>query len=87
MTIDAGQKAGIPISMCGEMAGDARYVRLLLGLGLTDFSMPPNQILEIKKALISSRRSTLKKQVNALLAASNSEEQKIVLDKINAGLE
>jgi len=83
-TIEAGLKAGIPVAMCGEMAGDSRYVRLLLGLGLTDFSMPPNLILETKRSLISCRRSTLKKQVNALLNASTPEEQKSLLDKINA---
>jgi len=84
MTIDAGHKAGIPVAMCGEMAGDARFVRLLLGLGLTDFSMPPNLILETKRSLITCRRSTLKKQANALLSASTDEEQKLLLDKINA---
>ncbi len=83
-TIDAGQKSGIPVAMCGEMAGDSRYVRLLLGLGLTDFSMPPNLILETKHTLISCRRSTLKKQVNALLNASTPVEQRAQLDKINA---
>lgn len=87
MTIDAGQRAGIPVTMCGEMAGDSRYVRLLLGLGLTDFSMPPNQILEIKKTLISSRRSTLKKQANALLSAVSPDEQRNIFEKINTGLE
>lgn len=87
MTINAGHKAGIPVAMCGEMAGDSRYVRLLLGLGLTDFSMPPNQILEIKKTLIGSRHSTLKKKVNSLLSATSSDEQLAVLDKINVGLE
>jgi phosphotransferase system enzyme I (PtsI) len=83
-TIDAGQKAGIPVAMCGEMAGDARYVRLLLGLGLTDFSMPPNLILETKRILITCRRSTLKKQVKALLNAHGAEERQALLDKINA---
>ncbi|MFK7893722.1 MAG: phosphoenolpyruvate--protein phosphotransferase [Granulosicoccus sp.] len=87
MTIDAGSKAGIPVTMCGEMASDARYVRILLGLGLTDFSMPPNQILEVKKTLIGCRRSTLKKKANALLSAVTSEERKTLIDKINTGLE
>ncbi|NND90410.1 MAG: phosphoenolpyruvate--protein phosphotransferase [Granulosicoccus sp.] len=82
--IDAGLKGGIPVAMCGEMAGDERYVRLLLGLGLTDFSMPPNLILETKRNLIGSRRSTLKKQVNALMAAQTTEERQALLDKINA---
>ena len=84
MTIDAGLEAGIPVAMCGEMAGDARYVRILLGLGLTDFSMPPNLILEIKKNLIAARRSTLKKQTKALMTAATTKERAILLDKINA---
>ncbi|MGH8598163.1 MAG: phosphoenolpyruvate--protein phosphotransferase, partial [Gammaproteobacteria bacterium] len=39
MTIKAGQKARVPVAMCGEMAGDARCTRLLLGMGLEVFSM------------------------------------------------
>jgi len=85
MIIDAGQQAGIPVSMCGEMAGDIRYVRILLGLGLTDFSMPPNLILEIKKTLNASRRTTLKKQVAALMAAAHTPDDRApILEKINA---
>ena len=84
LIIDAGQKAGIPVTLCGEMAGDVRFVRILLGLGLTDFSMPPNLILEVKKSLIASRRSTLKKQVVALMAAAHTiEERTPILDRIN----
>jgi phosphotransferase system enzyme I (PtsI) len=83
--LDAGSKAGIPVTLCGEMAGDVRYSRILLGLGLTDFSMPPNLILETKKCLIAARRSTLKKQVTALIAAAhNADERKPILDRINA---
>jgi len=67
------------------MAGDVRYSRILLGLGLTDFSMPPNLILETKKCLIAARRSTLKKQVTALIAAAHTiDERKPILDRINA---
>ena len=47
-TIGAGRSAGIPVAMCGEMAGDVRYTRLLLGLGLTEFSVHPAALLEIK---------------------------------------
>ncbi len=83
-TIDAGLKTGIPVALCGEMAGDARFVRLLLGLGLTEFSMPPNLILETKRNLIACRRATLKKQVNAMLAAQTNDERQSILDKINA---
>lgn len=47
-TIAAGRAAGIPVAMCGEMAGDTRYTRLLLGLGLTEFSVQTSAVLEIK---------------------------------------
>ena len=82
--IDAGREANVPVSLCGEMAGDVRYVRLLLGLGLTDFSMPPNLLLEVKRALIDSRRSTLKKQAQALLEARSPDEQRVILERMNA---
>ena len=45
--IASGIAAGIPVSMCGEMAGDPRYVRLLLGLGLRELSMQPRSLLEV----------------------------------------
>ena len=54
MTIDAGVQGGIPVAMCGEMAGDPRYTRLLLGLGLTEFSMHPANVLEIKRIIRES---------------------------------
>lgn len=47
-TIQSGHKAGKKVSVCGEMAGDFMYSRLLLGLGLTDFSMSSGAIPEIK---------------------------------------
>jgi phosphotransferase system enzyme I (PtsI) len=42
---------GIPISVCGEAAGDRRYTRLLLALGLRDFSMHPARLLEVKQVV------------------------------------
>ena len=51
MVIDAGHEHAIPVSMCGEMAGDTRYTRLLLGMGLTDFSVHPAALLEVKDAI------------------------------------
>jgi len=54
MTINAGKKAKIPVAMCGEMAGDPNSTRLLLGLGLREFSVHPANLLEIKKIIIDS---------------------------------
>ncbi|MCP5424580.1 MAG: phosphoenolpyruvate--protein phosphotransferase [Gammaproteobacteria bacterium] len=67
MTIQAGQKANIPVSMCGEMAGDPRYVRLLLGLGLTHFSMHPNSLLEVKRVIRESHLLELMTLVKRIL--------------------
>jgi phosphotransferase system enzyme I (PtsI) len=54
MTIDAGAKAGIPVSVCGEMAGDTKLTRLLLGMGLREFSMHPAQLLSVKQEILNS---------------------------------
>lgn len=66
--IRAGQRVGVPVSLCGEMAGDARYTRLLLGLGLTEFSAHPSLLLEIKSIIAISHRATLQREMRAILA-------------------
>jgi phosphotransferase system enzyme I (PtsI) len=49
--ISAGREAGIPVSMCGEMAGDPVHVPLLAGLGLRQFSMQPGALLAVKERI------------------------------------
>jgi phosphotransferase system enzyme I (PtsI) len=53
MFIACGE-AGLPVTVCGEMAGDRRYTRLLLALGLRSFSMHPGRLLEVKQAIIET---------------------------------
>jgi len=48
---DAGKSLNIPVTVCGEMAGDRRYTRLLLALGLRSFSMHPGRLLEVKQVV------------------------------------
>lgn len=62
-TIEAGAAAGIPVAMCGEMAGDPRFTRLLLGLGLNEFSMHPASLLEVKRMVRMSDVDTMRQQV------------------------
>ncbi len=50
----ASREAGLPVTVCGEMAGDRRYTRLLLALGLRSFSMHPGRLLEVKQAIIET---------------------------------
>ena len=67
MTSDAGKVAGIPVAMCGEMAGDPRYTRLLLGMGLSEFSMHHTALTEVKSVIHSSSIEALKPLVQELL--------------------
>ncbi|HUS24329.1 MAG TPA: phosphoenolpyruvate--protein phosphotransferase [Candidatus Binatia bacterium] len=67
LTIQAGDRAGIAVAMCGEMAGEPRYTRLLLGLGLTEFSMHPASVLEIKRNIMESDVASLRERVGRLL--------------------
>lgn len=41
----------VPVTVCGELAGDRRYTRLLLALGLRSFSMSPGRLLEVKQVI------------------------------------
>lgn len=67
MTIWAANKAGVPVSVCGEMAGDPHLTRLLLGMGLREFSMHPAQILDVKQEILSSDLKILKPKVAKIL--------------------
>ncbi len=66
-TINAGIRAGIPVAVCGEMAGDPKLTRLLLGLGLTHFSMHPQQLLDVKREIRRGHSNALRQQVATAL--------------------
>ena len=74
LTIEAGERSGVPVAMCGEMAGDPRHTRLLLGLGLTEFSMHPASVLEVKRIIIDSNVAELRRQAQRALAAGSVRE-------------
>ncbi len=81
-TLRAGRKAGIPVSLCGEMAGDPRYTRLLLGLGLTEFSMHPSNLLEVKRAIQASDVGELKETIQRLLRTIDADKYAEILKGI-----
>jgi len=80
-TIAAGVDAGIAVAMCGEMAGDPKYTRLLLGLGLTEFSMHPEAVLEIKQIIRESNVAQLREDVTNLLRSIDLQDMR---DRIKA---
>ncbi|MCS0582430.1 phosphoenolpyruvate--protein phosphotransferase [Massilia pinisoli] len=69
MTIEAGHKAGIDVAVCGEMAGDVKLTRLLLGMGLREFSMHPAQLLAVKQEILSSDLTRLVPRTRRILRA------------------
>jgi phosphotransferase system enzyme I (PtsI) len=69
MTIEAGRKAGIDVAVCGEMAGDIKLTRLLLGMGLREFSMHPAQLLAVKQEILSSDLAVLGPRTRRILRA------------------
>jgi phosphotransferase system enzyme I (PtsI) len=69
MTIAAGHKAGIDVAVCGEMAGDVKLTRLLLGMGLREFSMHPAQLLAVKQEILRCDLPALTRQTGKILRA------------------
>lgn len=68
--ITMGRKAGVPVAVCGEMAGDVKWTRLLLGMGLLEFSMHPSQLLSVKQEILGSDLTLLEPQVRKVLKAT-----------------
>ncbi|OUV62851.1 MAG: phosphoenolpyruvate--protein phosphotransferase [Gammaproteobacteria bacterium TMED119] len=84
ITLQAGAKANIPVAMCGEMAGDPRYTRLLLGMGLRHFSSHPATVLEIKAIINSSRLDRLDTPVKKILSIATSPAKiHTLVDELN----
>ncbi|MEW5789264.1 MAG: phosphoenolpyruvate--protein phosphotransferase [Pseudomonadota bacterium] len=83
-TLKVGRKLNKPVSVCGEMAGDARLTRLLLGMGLTQFSMHPAHVLSVKQQVMRSNTAHLAPLVRKLLKAGRPERILELLEKINA---
>ncbi|MFO7594409.1 MAG: phosphoenolpyruvate--protein phosphotransferase [Pseudomonadota bacterium] len=71
--IQAGLEEGIPVAMCGEMAGDPSLTPLLLALGLTEFSAPPATLLEVKQIIRASNINELQQELGNLLNEHDSE--------------
>ena len=67
MTISAGAKAGVPVAVCGEIAGDTKLTRLLLGMGLREFSMHPAQLLSVKQEIVNSDLNLLEPAAKKVL--------------------
>ena len=83
-TISAGAKADVPVAVCGEVAGDTKLTRLLLGLGLREFSMHPAQLLSVKQEILNSDISEIEPQVKKILRLYEPEAIAEAVEKLQA---
>ncbi|MCO6515330.1 MAG: phosphoenolpyruvate--protein phosphotransferase [Snodgrassella sp.] len=76
-----------PVSICGEMAGDAQYTRLLMAMGLRRFSMNANNILAVKNQIIQSDLLILETEVQKVLRNDDPDKTLKLLKKFNSSHE
>jgi len=81
--IKAGKKANIPVSMCGEMAGEREHTQLLLGLGLREFSVHTASLLEIKKIINNTNIDELSSLIKKVHNTSSGAEVNLLLQRLN----
>ena len=81
--IKRADKAGVPVTMCGEMAGDVTLTRLLLGLGLRHFSMHAAHVPDVKQQVLGSDAAATLPAARAMLRASDPVRLKLLLTKMN----
>ncbi|SER25937.1 phosphotransferase system, enzyme I, PtsI [Nitrosomonas sp. Nm51] len=73
-----------PVSICGEMAGDIQFTRLLLGIGLTQFSMYPAQILVVKNEILKSNLPDITPLAHKIIRTIHPEKMHDLLAKLNS---
>jgi phosphotransferase system enzyme I (PtsI) len=73
-TVEAGHRAGIPVALCGEMAGEPMYIPILLGLGLDELSMNPLSIPRVKRIIRMISYQESKEFFYKILALKTTEE-------------
>jgi phosphotransferase system enzyme I (PtsI) len=83
-TIEAANRARIPISVCGEMAGDPRFTALLIGLGLRELSMAPASIPRVKQRIRSLELVAASRRARAIMDQWDSGRITALLDDFNA---
>ncbi|MEO8170591.1 MAG: phosphoenolpyruvate--protein phosphotransferase [Oxalobacteraceae bacterium] len=82
MTVAAAAKAGIPVSICGGMAGDTKLTRLLLGMGFRELSMPASLLLSVKQEVLSCDLARITPLVKKLLRSDDPAAIKLLIGRL-----
>jgi len=83
-TIRACGRAAKSLSLCGEMAGDPKMTRLLLGMGLRHFSMHPAQLFAVKQQVLGANVAQLSKDVAKVMRQDEPERIREMVERLNA---
>jgi phosphoenolpyruvate-protein phosphotransferase (PTS system enzyme I) len=83
-TIEAALRRGVPISICGEMAGEPRFSALLLGLGVRNLSMAPRNIPRVKQRIRNLDMIAATRRARAIMDQSDTGRIAALLDDFNA---
>jgi phosphoenolpyruvate-protein phosphotransferase (PTS system enzyme I) len=83
-TVEAALRRGMPVSVCGEMAGEPRFTALLLGLGLRSLSMAPRNIPRVKQRIRSLDTVAATRRARAIMDQSDSGRIAALIDDFNA---
>lgn len=81
--IRSANRVGIPVSVCGEIAGDVEFTRLLLGFGLRVFSMHPAQLLTVKREVLRANLPDVIPLTQKILKTDDPEKIHALLAKLN----
>jgi phosphotransferase system enzyme I (PtsI) len=83
-TIQAANRGGTPVAVCGEMAGEPSLTRLLLGFGLRNFSMHAQQLLAIKERVLRTNLAEAQPLAQRVLRQSDPAKTRELLVKLNS---
>jgi phosphotransferase system enzyme I (PtsI) len=81
--IRSANRAKVPVAVCGEMAGDVLFTRLLLGFGLRQFSMHPAQLLRVKQEVLRSNVPVVTPLTHKMLKTDDPVKIHQLLKKLN----
>jgi phosphotransferase system enzyme I (PtsI) len=84
LVIGTANKLGVPVSVCGEMAGELAYTRLFLGLGLRQFSMSSAQVPTIKQRVLTTSLPEIAQLTQKIMRADDPMKIRELLDKLNS---
>jgi phosphotransferase system enzyme I (PtsI) len=82
-TVEAAGRAGIPVSVCGEMAGDPRFTALLIGLGVRELSMAPNNLPRVKRRIRHLELAAAIERARAIMTQSDDGRIAALVDDFN----